>query len=271
MAHQQWRPQSCRTEGHTKAVIACAWSPDGALLASASLDETVRVWDALTFEQRDLFDDPELQELKDYGLHFSPDARYLAWISSHRDMDFNCTVWKPLTKERPKPLLLSQAHAFSFDPESRRIATAHGIEQNAIPRIWDLTTGVLLAVLAGHTESVNVVSFSPDGRSLLSPSWDGSARIWDAESGEQTASLKEDDKYTFCNACFSPDGKYIATGSSKPSVRLWRTADASCVAEFTEHKRAVVHIGFSPDGEFLASGDIFGGVHIRRLSSFITN
>nr|VWO99150.1 Putative dna/rna non-specific endonuclease protein (EC [Ganoderma boninense] len=195
-------------------------------------------------------------------------VRHLAWIFC-----YGCSVWEPLVGGLPKKLPSHPdrdgvaVNAFSFDPESRRVATAHGNADRSglgvdnldacVVRIWDVATGAALAVLTGHWKRVTSVAFSPDGRSLLTASDDKSA----ASEVAQTV--------------FSPDAKYGATGSSweGQAFALWRTEDGSCAAEFDEHTRAqgrVTHIAFSPNGEFLASGDNDGVVHIRSLSKITT-
>ncbi|PIL33748.1 hypothetical protein GSI_04373 [Ganoderma sinense ZZ0214-1] len=269
--------------GHKRAVTTCAWSPDGALIASGSRDGTVRIWNSHDpFQQRDMLGYRSAGPGLPSSLQFSPDARYLAWIFHH-----GCSVWKPLqvVGELPKKLPSHpdrdgvSINAFSFDPESRRVATAHGNPDRqglgvdnldaCVVRIWDVATGAALAVLTGHWKRVTSVAFSPDGRSLLSASDDKSARVWDVESGEETAFL-ERVASEVAQTFFSPDGKYGATGASweGQAFSLWRTEDGSCVAEFDEHARArgrVTHIAFSPNCEFLASGDHDGIVHIRSL------
>ncbi|KAI1783198.1 WD40-repeat-containing domain protein [Ganoderma leucocontextum] len=187
--------------GYTEALQACTWSPDGALIASLSRVGVVHIWDGQTLEQRDLLEDsaPAVEYLAPPCLQFSPDRHYLAWASG-----YGCCIWRPLTGEQPKRLPSHPSrtkvciNALSFAPDSRRIATAHGtLRYGAVDleecfvRIWDVATGAALAVLAGHSKRVADISFSSDGRSLVSASDDSSARIWDAASGEQTASLED--------------------------------------------------------------------------------
>ena len=270
-------------EGHLNDVLTCTWSPDGSLIASGSIDGTVRLWDARTFQQQNIFEDPATVYYPT-DLEFSPDGSFLAWRSK---LSGFCAIWRPLAEKHWLRILtlthsgrFVHMNAFSFDPDGRRIATAHGdppykelMLKDYVVQIWDVASGAVLAVLAGHSESVTDVSFSQHGRSLLSIAQDGTTRIWNTYSWEETASLRvEEGKNSKCalwRACFSPNGKYVATGSLNGMMRLWRTGDASCAIVFTEDTTGILHVSFTPDGKFLTSGHRYGMVSIRRLSDVI--
>ena len=280
------------------AVSACAWSPDGALIASARLDATVCIWDAFTFQQLSATD-PEASFSFPSGLQWFSDSRCLAWYYA-RGGNEEWAIWDPSRGEPPKRFPSHQTHprdfrirTLSFHPRSKHVAVAlrrHGIAVNSGPSadvsvwggisdehsgcvaVWDIVSGTTLVVL-GHDRAVVDVSFSPDGHSLMSVSEDGSVKIWDTESWQETASLNGGGGEC-SGACFSTDGEYIAAISNSSdtrtfAVRLWRVGEASCAIAFAEHKWNVRELAFSPDGEFLASGDGEGIVHIRRLSRFI--
>jgi WD40 repeat protein len=101
------------------------------------------------------------------------------------------------------------------------------------------------------------VAFSPDGRFLLTGSWDSTARLWDAATGQQLRSFKVPPAWV-TSAAFSPDGHFVVTGSNDGIARLWDAATGKNVHSFDAHIGASpnipVHVAYSPDGHFLLTG-----------------
>jgi WD40 repeat protein len=105
----------------------------------------------------------------------------------------------------------------AFSPNGKRIVTASA---DHTARVWETSTGRLLATLSAHTARVNYAAFSPDGERIVTASQDNTARIWNTRSGLLLGTLTghTDQIYT---ARFSPDGRRIVTASSDNTARIF--------------------------------------------------
>src|SRR5439155_23346529 len=98
-----------------------------------------------------------------------------------------------------------------------------------------------------------IAQFSPDGRQVVTSSYDGTARVWDSDTGEpMSPPLKHDD--AIWPAEFSPDGQLVLTPSSHKSVRVWDTQSGQLLIGPLKHERMVWSARFSPDGLRIVSG-----------------
>jgi hypothetical protein len=109
------------------------------------------------------------------------------------------------------------------------------------------------ADLAEHTGPVVAVTFSLEGKRVLTGSWDNTARLWDAATGAAVATL-EGHRAPVCAVAFSPDGKRVLTGSADKTARLWDAATGAAVATLQGHTNYVVAAAFSPDGKRVLAG-----------------
>eukprot|EP00873_Tetraselmis_striata_P032841 jgi/Tetstr1/453105/TSEL_040129.t1 len=258
-----WPSYTSTLRRHIGPVTSVAFSPDGTLLASASADKTVRVWNALTGEEA------LPQPLRGHtgpvtSVAFSPDGTRLASASK----DETVRVWNALTGEEalPQPLRGHTRHVTSvaFSPDGTRLASA---SWDKTVRVWNALTGeeALPQPLRGHTEGVTSVAFSPDGTRLASASEDETVRMWNALTGEEALPQPlrgHTDRVT--SVAFSPDGTRLASASKDVTVRVWNalTGEEALPQPLRGHTHWVTSVAFSPDGTRLASASLDGTVRV---------
>lgn len=105
------------------------------------------------------------------------------------------------------------------------------------------------AVLRGHTAAVRSVEFSPDGKWVVTASFDGAARVWKADTGGRVAELSGHSGPVH-TAVFSPDGKFVLTSSDDQTAGVWEARSGRLLTQFRGHTAPVTGAAFSPDGSF---------------------
>ncbi|MFD0419827.1 NACHT and WD repeat domain-containing protein [Streptomyces sp. NPDC127108] len=249
--------------GHTGAVYLTSFSPDGRLLATASYDRTVRLWDVHDRARPKPLGKP----LTGHGSWvssavFSPDGDTLASASD----DGTIRLWDVRDPRDPRPLGKpvtghgGTVYLLAFSPDGRTLASA---SEDHTVGLWDVrrpSRPKALGALTGHTAAVRSVAFSPDGRTLAAGGDNGTIRLWDTADPrrpEPVGRVLTGHTDTVHSVAFDHEGRTLASGGSDNTIRLWNVTEprraASLGAPLTGHTGPVWSVAFNPAGTMLAA------------------
>jgi len=271
---------------HRKAVVAIAISRDGSKIASASRDQSVKIWDvfsrgllwsleghksgvttvAISRDGRiagsgdwdgriilwDLVTGKPLRILRRHergiaALTFSPDDTTLLSGS----FDGTVRLWRVLDGKH-RQINEGENHqpvrALAFAPDGRTFLSGWGYDK---VRVWDVASGREIANLAGHDKPVLSIAISPDGRRAASGGMDGIVHIWDLDSKNKLQTLKKDAR-NVRSLAISLNGQFLATVAGNV-VKLWDLESGEELGEYRKHEGAVLAAVFTPDGRSVVS------------------
>ncbi len=226
-------------ERHTDKVFSISFSPDGKILASASADNTIKLWSLDGKLLRTLTGHTD----RVFSVSFSPDGKTIASGSQDQTIKLwglDGTLLKSIKAHND---IIYRAN---FSPDGKLIASA---SRDQTIKLWRLD-GTLLKSIKAHNDEIKSVSFSPDGKLIASASGDQTIKLWRLDGTlVETITGHSDTVY---EATFSPDGKLIASASGDETIKLWRL-DGSLQKTILGHTDRVNSVSFSPDGQRIIS------------------
>ncbi|EED16650.1 WD-repeat protein, putative [Talaromyces stipitatus ATCC 10500] len=242
-----WSAVQQTLEGHSGSVFAVAFSPDGKLVASGSVDYTIKLWDLATGTLRQTL---EGHSSSVRAVAFSPKGKLVASGSD----DKTVKLWDLATGTLRQTLEGHSGSVFAvaFSPDGKLVAS--GSDDKTV-KLWDLATGTLRQTLEDHSGPVQTVAFSPDGKLTASGSYDKTVKLWDLATGTLRQMLEDHSGSVFAVA-FSPNGKLVASGSVDCTIKLWDSATGTLRQTLKGYSSLVQAVAFSPNGKLVASGSV---------------
>jgi WD40 repeat protein len=231
-----------RLEGHNEEVRSVSFSPNGKILATASEDNTVRLWSIDGRELKRLSGQNQLFR----SVRFSPDGERIATISA----DNTVKLWTVDGKELMALPGTGDEENFMADlcfiPNSQVIA-ASGADRTL--KLWYLD-GRGVKTLKGHQLQIWSLSCSPDGQTIVAADRGGTIKLWRAD-GQELKSFQASPLSIF-GVSFSPDGKSFATAGGDTQIKLWNL-EGKEIRTIGKHDNYAIAARFSPDGQTIAS------------------
>ena len=159
-----------------------------------------------------------------------------------------------------------------FSPDGFRLVTA--LNSNSATKdsrftifvweIWEDPNRLSHLTLKGHTDTINALTFTPNGEMLASGSDDGTIRLWDSSTGTQLLSLSSEKTNSLA---FSMDGKTLASISNFSQIQLWNISTGRQLTSLKEQNDSVTVLAFSTDSNILASGSRDGVIQLWDIST----
>jgi WD40 repeat protein len=255
-------------EKNSFAGDAAAFSSDGKILATADAyhdDERLELylWDVATWKEKSHFTIEDKWASAAYlNIAFSPDGKLLV-VNTMRKF-----YVRELTNDK-EPFSFVEPHTvasgFAILADNKTLVSVHGGASENL-KLWELSTGKATRVLAGHSNWIQGMALSRDGKLLATASGDKTIKIWDAPNLKELKVLKGHEGIVE-SASFTADGKYLLSGSQDEGARVWDVESGKSLTNL-EHAKSVFSVAISPDGKYAAARVEGNMVYLWDIAAF---
>jgi WD40 repeat protein len=240
-----WNALIQTLEGHNKQYYALCFSSDSKSLASAAFDGTIRICDAATGVERQIF---QLDGDSVVTMAFSPDNSILALATRYRTI----RLWDASTGVEKNSLEGHEDSVKVITFSSSGQLLASGSKDKTV-KLWNVNSGTILYTLEGHEGEIITINFLRSATLLGTTSKDKSEiKIWDISTGLLQETRGPYDEYGDPLAV-SASGKFLANKALSSIVRLWDTETGEEVQRWQDHEM-ITCAAFSPDEGTLVNG-----------------
>ncbi|TPX53936.1 hypothetical protein PhCBS80983_g06101 [Powellomyces hirtus] len=261
-------PHKHNLTGHRSPITRVAFHPVFSIIASASEDATIKVWDyeSGTFERTLKGHTKAVQDLA-----WDPKGVLLASCSA----DLSVKLWDTQADYQCIKTLHGHDHSVSsvqFGPEGDFIVSA---SRDKTIKVWAVDTGYCVKTIYGHLDWVRRAITCDDGRTVASCASDQTIRIWDSGTGDCRMEMRGHEHVVECIA-FAPvsaypyireligstappsketpiPGTFLISGSRDKTLRLWDTSTGQQLHMFSGHDNWVRDVLVHPNGRYMFS------------------
>lgn len=244
---------------HTQIVRSVSWSPDGKLLASASDDRRVFVWDVNGGVQQTI-----MHAAAVHGVSWAPDSQRVVTGAGNVIAFYQALTGVLLARSTRVHTQMVTSVSWSAQGPQRVVST--GADSRVV--VWDPVTYRPITFFRRHTSNVFTAAWSVDGQNVASSSQAGVVRVWNSSNAQELHGYYQDGNTLYRALAFATQGMQLAVGGNDGVIRLWDgircqkqvmngRMGPQCVdmpQRLQAGQSAIRTLAWSPDARFLASG-----------------